>query len=111
MSRAITARVTIGDEAVAKITYETNEKSEYGKRLARLVLDEYVGFVDIISEDEDDRWEVRFTDGDSEISFINTSDEEELLVDVDGEFVDAINYTASDRASVMWKWMAQEGWY
>ena len=111
MSREITARVTIGDEAVAKITYETNEKSEYGKRLARLVLDEYVGFVDIISEDENRRWEVRFTGSDSELSFINTSDEEELLVNVDGVLVDAINYTASDRTSVMWKWMAQEGWY
>lgn len=111
MLKEITARVSIGDEAVAKITYETNEKSEYGKRLARLVLDEYVGYVDIIGEDEGSRWEVCFTSGDKEIAFISTSDEKEILVDIDGELVDAIEHTASDRATVMWKWMAQEGWY
>lgn len=111
-AKQITARISIGIEPIGKVTYETSEKSELGKRLARLTLDEIVGFVSIISETEDESWEVRFTDEDGdELIFTSVPGSDKICVEQDDKEPCVIKHTASNRTASMWTWMKQKGWY
>lgn len=110
MKKTIAARVYIAGRAVAKATYEAHDNNYYGKRLARLVLDEIAGFTKEIAENES--WAVTYTDEDAaEIAFTSTDKANAVNVEVEGEVVDTIDGSAYERVEAMWSWLKERGWY
>lgn len=109
--KQITARMYIGGNPVSKAIYETGADSTYGKKIARLVLDEFIGFVRLTARDDGASWIITFTDGESEIAFSSTDKEFDISVEVDGEQTDTIGYHTIGTTEAMWNWMETRGWY
>ena len=110
MGKKITARIYIGGEPVSKVEYKTGENNRYGKKLARLVLDEFAAFTKVAAEADDASWSVTYTDGADEFAF-SSNLRNGIDVERNGEVIEILddNYVRSTKA--MWTWLAERGWY
>lgn len=115
MGKKITARIYISGDPVSKVTYQTSENSFYGKQLARLVLDEFVGFTQNVAYDSNgnaESWAITYTDGDSELAFTSLTNTHEVGVEIDGERVGTVDDAYRiERTEKMWEWLRKRGWY
>ena len=115
MSKAITARIYMGGKPISKVEYKTGENSKHGKKLARLVLDEFVGFTQNVAYDSNGKaesWAITYTDGDSELAFTSLANTLEVGVEIDGERVGAVDDAyRTERTEKMWEWLRKRGWY
>ena len=112
MGKTITARIYIGNEPISKVEYKTRNDSRYGNRLARLTLDEFVGFTKGIAEDNAESWTVTYTDGEEELAFVSTDNPDKIDIEINGELVETIiQYSGRGREEVMWGWLKAIGWY
>lgn len=113
--KTIVARISIAGKPTGKVTYETKEDSFHGKQLARLVLDEFVGFTRNIAHDKNGKaesWVITYTDGDSELAFASLPNSFEVAVEIDGERVDTVSDAVSiARTNRMWDWLEERGWH
>ena len=110
MGKAITARIYIGGDPVSKVEYKTGENSEYGKRLARLALDEFVAFTKVAAEPEHS-WAVTYTDGEEELAIVSTDNIDEMDVEINGEKTETIHSYGIRRTEAVWDWLRERGWY
>ena len=112
MGKSITARIYIGGDPISKVEYKTSNGNKYGYRLARLTLDEFVGFAKRIAEDEAESWTVTYTDGEEELAFVGTDNLDKIDIEVDGELTETITeYVGRGKEEVMWEWLRERGWY
>lgn len=115
MGKTITARIYISGEPISKVEYKTSENSAHGKQLARLVLDEFVGFTQNVAYDSNGKaesWAIAYTDGDSELAFTSLANALEVEVEIDGERVGVVDDAYRiERTEKMWEWLRKRGWY
>lgn len=109
--KTIVARTYIAGEPIGKFTYDTNENNELGKKMARLFLDELVGYVRAMRDDEKASWAITYTDGEEELTYRNGRTKDDIVIEIDGERSRQINAYTSERTQVMWQWLAERGWY
>lgn len=107
--KTITARLYASGSPLGRMTYETGEHNDLGKKMARVFLDEIVDWVRNIC-DKEPSWAVTFTDGDSELAFTSADKRTEMNIEIDGEAIGKANINTTFKATVMWDWMREKGW-
>ncbi len=106
----IVARMYIGGTPVGKVTYETDTDIRDGKRLARLVLDEFADFTCTMSDGKS--WAITYTDGEDEFAFSSAGNPYDVDVEINGEKIDTLeNVYSAQRTESMWSWLREKGWY
>ena len=108
--KIIVARMYIDGTPVGKVTYETNTDIRDGKRLARLVLDEFADFTCTMSDGK--HWAITYTDGEDEFAFSSAGNQYNVDVGMNGEKIGTLEdvYSAK-RTESMWSWLQEKGWY
>lgn len=109
--KTITARMYAEGSPLGRVTYETGEHNDLGKKMARLFLDDIVDWVRNICNTQAVSWAVTFTDGESEIAFTSTKKRNVILIDVNGEPVGQADLNTTMRADAMSEWLGKKGWY
>lgn len=111
MGKAITARIYIGGEPISKVEYKTGENSKYGKKLARLVLDEFLSFTKTMAEGDAMSWAITYDDGEEEFAFVSTDNQDRIGVEINGEPTETFSRYGIRSTEAMWEWLAERGWY
>ena len=105
--KTITARTYVGGTPMAKVTWETNDGSELGKKFVRLTVDEITSWMRTVIVPVGVSWAVTYTDGYEELSFGADDTDADVEVKIDGESVG----TTNNITTTMWDWLETKGWY
>lgn len=104
-ARTITVLTALGGQVSGKSVWSMNDSA--GQSIARMVIDDIVGYAKIKADQHKVSFDVSISDGQHELLFTGTHDSEDIKCYMDGKPQEALE-SASDRFSEVCEFVGYE---